>query len=83
VVFGDLFHQRLRITREQADKLALSNQQRRGELFEADAIYRAFEALFVAMRKTIKASKLSDDEKADILRDLDGADKIRIALKPE
>jgi hypothetical protein len=35
------------------------------------------------MRKTIKASKLSDDEKADILRDLDGADKIRIALKPE
>ena len=82
VIFGGLHRQKLRLVREQADKLADENQARRDDLYEADVIlHQAFPALFSAIRNVIKASKLAENEKTDILRDLDGADTIRLSSK--
>jgi hypothetical protein len=79
VIFGDLYRQKLRLVREQADKLADENQARRDDLYEADVIlHQVYPALFSAIRDVIKASKLTENEKADILRDLEGAKDIKI-----
>lgn len=79
VIFGELHRQKLRLVREQADKLADENKARRDDLYEADVIlYKAYPALFSAIRGKIAASKLTDNEKADILRDLEGAKDIKI-----
>jgi hypothetical protein len=81
-VFGDLYGEKLRIAKEQADKLELANKVRRDELYDADASHRAFEAIFTAVRQKILNSKLANDEKDDLLRDLLNVGEIRIKAQP-
>jgi hypothetical protein len=80
-VYGDLYGEKLRIAKQQADKLELANQVRRDELFESDAIYQAFEAIFTAVRQKILASNMSNAEKDELLRDLQTTGEIRIKAK--
>ena len=77
-VYGDLYGEKLRIAKAQADKLELANKVRQDELYEADAIYRAFEAIFTAIRQKVLASKMSNAEKDELLRDLQTVGEIRI-----
>ena len=70
LVFGDLEAERLRKTREEADKLELENEQTRGNLLETEAVYRHFERVFVAFRQKVLASSLTEEEKYDLLNDL-------------
>lgn len=71
-ICGDYEAERLRKTREEADKIALENEKTRGGLVEIEAVYRHFSGLFVALRAKILASSLTDDEKDQILNDLRG-----------
>jgi hypothetical protein len=65
-----LYAERLRKTREEADKLALENARMRGELVETESVYRHFEAVFVALRQKILACGLLDEEKDELLNEL-------------
>ena len=71
-VFGDMEVERLRKTREEADKLALENDKTRGALVEADKVYKWAEGVFVALRQGILASGLNETEKDELLGELRG-----------
>jgi hypothetical protein len=76
--FGSLYDEKLRIAKAQATKLEVANKVRQDELFESDAIYQAFEAIFTAVRQKILGSKMTNAEKDELLRDLQDVGKIRI-----
>jgi phage terminase Nu1 subunit (DNA packaging protein) len=63
-IFDDATSERTRLYREQADKLALENAKSRLETVDAETVYKAYEGIFIAMRKTILGSRLTDAEKA-------------------
>jgi hypothetical protein len=42
----------------------------RGTLVEAESVYKFYVSVFVKIRQVILCSDLTDDEKADLLRDL-------------
>ncbi len=67
---GSLAVERLRKLKEEADKVALENEKTRGGLVEIEAVYKHFEAVFVAFRARILASDLGDQEKDELLNDL-------------
>lgn len=67
---GDIEAERLRKTREEADKLALANSRSRGELVEVQAVKRLGEKVMAAVRNRILAMPMTDDEKDDCLREL-------------
>jgi len=69
-IFNDTNSERTRLYREQADKLSLENNKTRSEHVGVDIVWKAYEGIFAAMRKTILASPLSDAEKADALAQL-------------
>jgi hypothetical protein len=81
-IFGDLYDQKLRIAKAQAEKLEIANKVRADELYEAEPIYRAFEAIFTAVRQKILASAMTNQEKDDLLRDLKSTGNIRIKSTP-
>jgi hypothetical protein len=67
---GEYETERLRKTREEADKLALWNARARGELVEIAAVKRLGENVMAGIRTRILAFPLSDDEKDKLLLDL-------------
>ena len=69
-IFGDKASEELRKTREEADKLALHNAEKRKTLVEAEAVYRMFQGVFISMRQTVLGSDLSDREKDELLNNL-------------
>ena len=69
-VFGDIDSERLRLTREQADKIFLDNQKRKGELIERRAVRDFIGKVFVNIRQRITASHLIEEEKDEMLLDL-------------
>lgn len=70
VVFGDREGEKARLAREQADRVALDNDERRRALITvADAKRLASRYVFAA-RQRILALPLSDEEKNAILTDL-------------
>jgi hypothetical protein len=73
---GDIEAERLRKTREEADKLALMNARSRGELVEIVAVKRLGEKVMVAIRNRILNMPLTDDEKDRCLGELMGLEKI-------
>lgn len=80
-VYGDLYGEKLRIARAQANKLEVANKVREDQLYEAEPIYRAFEAIFTAVRQKILASKMTNAEKDELLRDLQTTGEIRIKAR--
>ena len=70
VLGGDLEAERLRKTREEADKLALQNARSRGELVDASSVVRLGQQVMAAVRNRILSMPLTDDEKDGCLREL-------------
>ena len=66
----DFERERLRRTKEEADKLELANAKTRGELVEVAMVKKLGEKVMAAMKTRILNLKLSEDEKDKILRDL-------------
>lgn len=60
---GDQAAERLRKTREEADRLSIQNVRSRGELIEVDAVKALARAFHHALVRTIIAMPLTDEEK--------------------
>jgi hypothetical protein len=69
---GDIEAEKLRKTKEEADKLALANSRSRGELVEIAAVKRLGEKIMIALRNRILAMPLTDEEKDRCLVELMG-----------
>lgn len=67
---GDYEAEKLRKTREEADKLALQNARSRGELVEIAAVKKLGEKFMVALRNRILNFPLTDEEKDKCLLEL-------------
>lgn len=76
VLGGDIEAERLRKTREEADKLALANSRARGELVEIAAVKKLGEKVMVAIRNRILNMPLTDEEKDKCLMELMALDRI-------
>lgn len=70
VICGDIEAEKLRKTREEADKIAMENERTRGKLVEVEAVYRFYESVFVSLRARILSSELTDESKDELLKDL-------------
>jgi hypothetical protein len=73
---GEYEAERLRKTREEADKLALANSRARGELVEIAAVKKLGEKVMVAIRNRLLNMPLTDEEKDKCLAELMGLEKI-------
>ena len=76
-IYSDYAAEKKRLTTEQADKIAIENRLRRGELMEVPRIVEIIQRVCFAARQIIMLSPLSNDDKAKTLtefqrlRDLD------------
>lgn len=76
---GDLSAERIRETRERADKLALENAEKRRELVNVHELAPKLAKFLSATRQSILATThIEDDDKDKLLRDLNGM--LEIAL---
>lgn len=66
----DFERERLRRTKEEADKLELTNARTRGELVEVAKVKRLGEQVMSGIKTKILNMPLTDDEKDKCLRDL-------------
>jgi phage terminase Nu1 subunit (DNA packaging protein) len=66
----DFDRERLRRTKEEADKLELANARTRGELVEVAKVKRLGEQVMSGIKTKILNMPLTDDEKDKCLRDL-------------
>lgn len=74
MLFGDYESERLRLTREQADKLALENAEARRELVSVAEVSESLGKFFSAAKQRIYSNpKLEDEEKDRIARELQQA----------
>jgi hypothetical protein len=73
---GEYEAERLRKTREEADKLSLQNARARGELVEIAAVKKLGEKVMVAIRNRILAMPMTDEEKDRCLVELLSLEKI-------
>ena len=69
-LFGSLHNERLRRIREEADKVAMTNQVRRGELLERHSLEAAFAAVADAIVAVIGNSGLSRENQEQIQNNL-------------
>lgn len=70
-VFGDMYGQRLRLTREQADKLSIENSASRRELVPAGEVLEVIERGLTALRQAIlSASNLEAEDKDKLIKHL-------------
>ena len=60
---GDIEAERLRKTKEEADRLALANARSRGELVEIASVKKLGEKVMVALRNRVLNMPLTDEEK--------------------
>lgn len=67
--FGDRDAEELREIRERADKLAIENRRRRGELIPIEQVYAYFSGVLIAFREKILALPIEQQDRDDILRD--------------
>lgn len=76
ILGGDHEAEKLRKTREEADKLALQNARSRGELVEISVVKKLGEKVMVAIRNRILNMPLTDEEKDRCLTDLMDLERI-------
>jgi hypothetical protein len=67
---GEYEQERIRKTREEADKLELANMRTRGETVEIAAVKKLGERVMVAIRQKILGFQITDDEKDSMLIEL-------------
>jgi hypothetical protein len=66
----DLNEERKKLIEAQRRKVEFENEVAHGEWIHADEVYKAYEGVFIALRQTILASHLSEQEKCDLLKEL-------------
>lgn len=67
LVCGDIDAERLRKTREEADKLAIENATALGELVDVRDFVKRYEPIYAQIWQTIMASTLPDNDKDALL----------------
>ena len=78
-IFGDKASEELRKTREEADKLALHNAEKRGQLVELSAVESAWQDIVVSIRTHIQLVpgkiqsrlRLDEEQTKQVERDVD------------
>lgn len=70
LIGGDHEAEKLRKTREEADRLALQNARSRGEIVEIASVKKLGEKVLVAVRNRILNMPLTDEEKDSCLKEL-------------
>jgi len=68
--FQDIAEERKGLIAAQRERVELENEVSRGGLVHTSEVYKAYEGIFVAIRQTVLASHLSDEEKCELLREL-------------
>jgi hypothetical protein len=71
-LYGNLYAERLGLTREHRKKAALHNAATRGALVDKASLMAMFSRVADAMCSRIRASGLSRDEQDDLLKELSG-----------
>jgi hypothetical protein len=69
-LYGSLFAERLRLIREEADKVAIANQVARGELLNRTELMQAMSAVAASIVAIIETSELSREAQDDLRRNL-------------
>ena len=69
-VFGDIDSEKLRLVREQADKFALDNAERRGDLIDLPKLSDAVNRQLNAIKAHLYASSLEEEDKDKLLADI-------------
>ena len=69
-IYGDLEGEKLRKTKEDADRLALANATARGELVDRQDFVRRLEPVVIQMKQRILGSGLTHAEQDELLADL-------------
>ena len=76
-VFGDKEGEKIRLTKEQADKLQLENAKTRKEMADMNQVERVWTAWAIGIRDAVRDQEISADAKQTILaavRDVDAED---------
>jgi hypothetical protein len=66
----DILEERKGLIAAQRQRVEHENDIAAGNWVHTDEIYKTFEGIFIAIRQTILASNLSDQEKHDVLKEL-------------
>ena len=69
-IYGDSHSEKTRLSKEQADKTALDNAERRKELIRVDDALEIVQRFCYAIRQKVVAANLSDEEKNRILKEI-------------
>ena len=69
-LYGSKEAEDLRKTRLQADQIDMENRERRKELVKSEDVYRYCEGLFIALREKVLALPCEQQDKDDMLRDM-------------
>lgn len=70
-VYGDIDGEKLRLTKEQADKLAIENAESRGTLISVEVLIPRLEKVLASARQRILSNvKLDDEEKDKLILEL-------------
>ena len=78
---GDLTAERIRETRAKADGLELANAERRGQLINAEVIFRALVECDAVIIQAIRSSKMQQQEKEALLKHIKETNVADIARK--
>lgn len=67
VIFDDLKAEQIRKTRAEADGHEIANRQKLGQLVDVEEFCRRYDPVFLDVKRLVMSSKLTDQEKDDLL----------------
>jgi phage terminase Nu1 subunit (DNA packaging protein) len=82
-VYGDYQGEKTRLAKEQADKTALDNAERRRELIRVEDALEIVQRFCYAVRQKFLATKLSDEEKNSVLKEIQRLADCDVSEAPE
>lgn len=77
---AELIAEKIRDTKESADGKAMDNEERRGILVEIADLCRRLEPIYTVMAQIVQSSKLSDEEKDQLL---DQFSRVHSIIRPK
>lgn len=82
-IYGDYQAEKTKLAKEQAEKVAIDNEERRGELIRVEDALEIAQRFCHAIRQRLLASSLVDGEKNDILKDIRRLETADFTEKPD
>lgn len=82
-VFGDYQSEKTRLAKEQADKVAIDNAERRKELIRVDDALEIAQRFCHAIRQRFIATSLPDDEKNAVLMEIKRLESCDFTERPD